>query len=378
MPDLYACRLPLPGDGLVRYDLAVAAVRREVALSTRAEPSGQHGSATTVHGTRLRWNLVADPIGLDRVWTASWEVNEAPDHPASTVVTVKAVVDTGQASVVVRRGPSVRGPNVGPLAFDLPPPALVRGLIADLPAAEDGLPLRGEPWLVEDGEGVDRLAALLFDPHRRLPVVVITPALGSGNSPATAPRPLVDPGAVASTVAGVAHVVTLVSVPATFSLTNLVGRPSSVFNGAVRLYWPGSTAMTDPRQNTLLFPYAMLERATNSVRRALLRRLMPVAVVRSSTAALEARIRASTEAERWRALGALRPNVTSDGAPVACVERLRMARAENGRLRAEYLDLVGQVAAAEEDLRAMATRWIAGSPDETVPLDPDRHRPSDR
>jgi hypothetical protein len=285
-------------------------------------------------------------------------------------VTVKTALDAGRASVVVRRGPSLRGSQVGPLAFELEPPSLVRGLFADLPAAEDGLPLRGEPWPVEDREDVERLAALLFDPDRRLPVVVITPAIRS--TPSTGPRPLVDPVAVASSVAGVAHVITLASVPATFVLTTLVGRPNSVFNGAVRLYWPGSAAMADPRHNTLLLPYAMSDRATTSVRRALVRRLMPVAVVRFSTAELEARIRASTGSARWRALDSPCQDVALDGRVAACEERLRSARAENNRLRAEYLDLVGQLAAAEEDLRAMATRWIAGPPDETEPLDPHR------
>lgn len=96
-------------------------------------------------------------------------------------------------------------------------------------------PVQAEPWLVNVGD-LDALMGLLIDPDRNLPVVVLTQPDQRQHQLRLAPWVL-DPAALAKPLVGVAHVVTL-SWDASFEWTKRVGKPWSIFGGAVRTYMP--------------------------------------------------------------------------------------------------------------------------------------------
>lgn len=364
MPDVYASRLPLPGAGRAGFDDAVAAVRREVKAHTGLEVMGDDG-ALTGGADSVRWHLLAGPETGERVWTLMWDSPVPGDDDLLCAVTVKVGLEAPDAWVIVRQGLLARRVRMSPTQFGLEPLHLVSALADALPAEEDGRPLVTEPWYAPDADATAHLAALLFDPGRVLPVVVVSSAVGDEG----AETPLVDVDVLARALVGVAHVVVLGSVSTSFSFTKQVGRPLSVFGGAVRLYWPG---MHGREQHPLWLPRSIVERGTPWLSRALLGRLMPVAVVRFSSAPLEARVRAATERQRRAELRSLWTRAREASLAPDWEQELERAWAENDRLQARNAELSEQLSAAHDNLRAMAARWGAGPPqaDEAAEIEP--------
>ena len=113
-------------------------------------------------------------------------------------------------------------------------------IVIDL-AREAGLcdlrSLAGVPWLLQSEADVEKLYELVLDPKRLLPIVIMTQPdkrrLGVHVSDY-----VVNPDEIAKQLLGLAHVVKL-PWGLGYKWTELVGKPWSVYLGAVRTYMPG-------------------------------------------------------------------------------------------------------------------------------------------
>lgn len=116
--------------------------------------------------------------------------------------------------------------------YELTRPRLVFDILAKLSAEADGVALLDEPTVMELDD-VTALEALLYDPARRLPVVVATQDEQG--------RGLIDPVNISRRLSGTVHVVDLLP-EASWELTRSLGKRMSVFGGAMRVYMPGLSA----------------------------------------------------------------------------------------------------------------------------------------
>ena len=133
-------------------------------------------------------------------------------------------------------------------------PDFVRQIAATGTASLDGRLLRPEPWLVADAE-VGALCDLIRDPKRQAAVIVASLPVSSTDAK-NAAFPL---DILCRRTFGAAHVAILTG-PASFRLTDELGREFSVFNRAVRNYRPDfSPEVDEPHQH----PWATGRRIQN-------------------------------------------------------------------------------------------------------------------
>ncbi len=134
--------------------------------------------------------------------------------------------------------------------FERTVPGFVKA-ITQLGVELDGRPIAaGGPTLIEREVDVDDLVDLLEDPARRCPAVVI--ALPEGSCDAN--QAVIDAGELSRKVLGAAHVF-LITGPATFHLTDRMGKEMSVFRAAVRIYRRGfNRGRDEPVRHPLFLP----------------------------------------------------------------------------------------------------------------------------
>jgi hypothetical protein len=131
-------------------------------------------------------------------------------------------------------------------------PSFVKEVIRSWPhsAHLEGRPLGPTPWIVHEEHEVLALVGLLQSAQRRLNVIVC--ALPENSEDIS--DSIIDPTFLHNSVLGSAHVVVLTS-PASFDLSDRVGREFSVFRGAVRSYLPGFDPVQDePYRHPLALP----------------------------------------------------------------------------------------------------------------------------
>lgn len=104
-----------------------------------------------------------------------------------------------------------------------------------LPVTEEATTIAGAEAVEEFVEGI------LLDPARTMPVVVFSPTSEGEYVPG-----IERVTSLAHGTLGAARVFRLATPGDTFSLTDRVGRPLSVWNGALRIYWPGFTLASSP------------------------------------------------------------------------------------------------------------------------------------
>src|SRR5690606_29599134 len=120
----------------------------------------------------------------------------------------------------------------------------------------NGLPLAAAPLRLSGHDNGARLASLLWEPSRPIPVIAISDDDGL----------LLHPGIdedLARDLAGLA-IVTTIDADAAWQLTSERGRQWSCFGGAVRLYWPGLTSSSNPFSNPLWTTPRLLLEAESS------------------------------------------------------------------------------------------------------------------
>jgi hypothetical protein len=144
--------------------------------------------------------------------------------------------DPLDVSIRVRLG-AVAGSPVAPLDYEFGTPAIVRTLLRDFEVLDAGI--RELPSFVELGmSNIPSLVEWIANPARRLPIVVVSRTPDTG-------RVLLDCASLARELAGIGHVRVLAASHAAWGLTNQIGQQLSVWNGAVRIYFPGF-ALGDP------------------------------------------------------------------------------------------------------------------------------------
>lgn len=145
----------------------------------------------------------------------------------------------------------------------------------------------GSAWRIEDGR--DRVFSqpfrvdatnesqfldLLRAPERALPVIAISEFDGSAAFPELAQN-------VAKRVTGIAHVCIL-DEEASWQLTQDLGKEWSCFNGAIRLYWPGSVPTGSPFRHPLWISDKLEARFENSAEEWLCNKLTRTVIEASS------------------------------------------------------------------------------------------------
>lgn len=359
MRDLYACRLPVQGDGAEAFDQLVNLISSAAsggvagngdagngdAGETRQEP---HGSLILDGEEALRWRSVASPEGADRLWTLWWDRPYRLRPELIWTMTARVTLEGGQAAVILHVGLRAGGKRLFPLRFDVEPLALARTIIERFEVVEDGWPLLAEPSYACDRDGVRELVDLLLDPARVLPVILISPV-------SSVKGPMVDPEMVAQTLVGLAHVVVLDTQAITYTLTEFVGPALAVFGGSVRMWWPGLDPDSDPREHYLWTPAKLEEPRNQPFDRAMLRLLVNAASFRFGTAALEARIQAAIARQRRAEIDVLWARASDASLAAEWQDELERAWTENERLRSESTELMAQLATAQENLAAMAS-----------------------
>lgn len=185
-----------------------------------------------------------------------WELSLAQraDEGGTWVTEVRCLVSAAEASaacltIAMRVEPD--SGDVAPVRYYVDPPRFLR-LLADGLAVRVG---RSEativPRSVESAADVQKLVDELRSADRALPLIVVT-------SPAHGPSPIPDLAKrLASHLFALATVVELAR-PATFELSDAIGKEMSVFDGGLRLYWP-KWSVDDPLEKHPLFLRRRLE-----------------------------------------------------------------------------------------------------------------------
>jgi len=130
----------------------------------------------------------------------------------------------------------------GPISDERP--SLI-GQLAGKLGLRQGRKLEEFSWLIDTPEKLSELETLLALPQRTLPVIVVTvPDAKRWTYTPKPPRYLIDCEWLAKQALGYAHVVKL-SYQMAFELSARLGGSWSVYDGAVRIYYPGLNPETD-------------------------------------------------------------------------------------------------------------------------------------
>jgi hypothetical protein len=140
--------------------------------------------------------------------------------------------------------------------FDASIPGFVRTIIQRVPTVRvEGRSLSLDPWIVQTAEDVEALIACITSKSRRLDVIVCALPEGS-EDPATA---AIRADQLHMRTLGTAHVA-IITGPASFFLSDHVGKEFSVFRGAVRSYRPEfDTTLDEPFRHPLALPNRIAE-----------------------------------------------------------------------------------------------------------------------
>jgi hypothetical protein len=226
------------------------------------------------------------------------------------------------ATIRVRIG-SAAGSALRPLDYEFGTPAIVRTLLRDCKVCDAGV--RTQPRYVEIGSSdIPALISWLLDDSRRLPVVVVSRV---GISGATA----LDARSLATQLAGIAHVRLLSSSHAAWMLSDTVGQELGVWNGAVRVYFPGFSLGDDRYRHRLFLP----DRASNS----LITRLRSWFGALSSGSTPEHPVYAQLRADRRKKL----QEAVANGDPQFVQEYIESLEQSAGAQRVELDELKAQV-----------------------------------
>lgn len=158
-------------------------------------------------------------------------------------VTEAVIADLGVVDGLgVRNSCSTLGSDPVPTSS----PRFLRDFVASHNLLDAEFPVKAASHLVADGASFEEFLGLLLSPDRVLPIVVLT------QLPDTTDY-AINPTKLARDTQGLAHVFCMLP-NATFDLTDRLGRKLSVFDGAVRTYYPGFSEEADPWQHHLVFP----------------------------------------------------------------------------------------------------------------------------
>lgn len=236
---------------LYAAELRAKSASNEVAQRLVDEWVQRHvdGSSSTV--TRDDLSNSATAVQLDQIdqttgmlWRS--EIATGPnDEPAHVTVRIRIRAQAGSP--------------IAPLDYEFRVPAIVRTLLRELDAYDGDVRCLADAGPEVGPSDVDELVSLLTSPDRRLPVVVVSRQSDTGNV-------LLDTRELTKELAGSAHVRVMSSSRTSWALTDAVGQPLSVFDGALRIYFPGMALEDDPYRHRLTFADRISERTPGHLR----------------------------------------------------------------------------------------------------------------
>jgi len=133
--------------------------------------------------------------------------------------------------------------NISPARLNFGSPRVIRDICTTTPAYIGEMQVRAIPYKLDQGF-LRNFLELLISALRKLPIVLLSPfARGEPNR--------LDAEKLARNLAGVAVIVVAEDPETTWDFTEEVGRQLSCFNGGARIYWPGFTLSSHPRNHGL-------------------------------------------------------------------------------------------------------------------------------
>ncbi|MDP2331828.1 MAG: hypothetical protein Q8M19_14150 [Reyranella sp.] len=135
--------------------------------------------------------------------------------------------------------------------FDVEPhtPGFVQQVVERCGLSRGQYALSPQPWMIDSSDEAERLADMLVDPERALPVFVLT----LPENALDLIYPFFDAAALARAMLGTAHIAILPATQ-TWVLTDRFGKLRSVFGGAARAYLPGFAEDANPYSHRLVLP----------------------------------------------------------------------------------------------------------------------------
>jgi hypothetical protein len=250
--DVYACSFNLRPSGRGDDGLSLAAALALEWVFARHHP-GASPDANLERGVweegpnRAEWQMLQVPLHPDRLWSLTYSHPDASDQTLAWRTTVQLAEERAAARFTLRLAIEPTEMRVAPANFAVWRPQLVKMIAERFDGEIDGRPVSYWPTQVTTDTTPD-LVALMLDPRRRLPVVVasVDPRLG---------RPSVDVRALADRLTGIAHTFAFATGEGAWELTRRLGdQRLSVFQGAVRVYWPGFDIAANPYDHRLWMP----------------------------------------------------------------------------------------------------------------------------
>lgn len=353
MRDVYGCLLRFGNEPRTSYEVAVERVLRWVG-ETYDDPAAlaekrDEGTWTPAKGESVRWETTKHPGKPDRLWVLTWKRMHEGDPGLRWHYEVRIGLTATECWTWVRVAIESTAFRMAPLIFSVARPSIVPLLIGALKPAADGRILREAPEVMDDTK-IRPLADLLLDHNRTLPVVVITPRNDS-------PKTLVEPKRVSTYLAGLAHVIQLADARTSRALSQILGQPLSIYDGGVRIYWPGMTAGDDPKNHPRYLREAIvkLEYQWGSFAQFLLRTLAPIATMRTPITKLEAEIKVAFAQARKKERKETRTRIRTAGIGDEWMKELETAWRETERLENENEDLAARLKELTDELESAQT-----------------------
>jgi hypothetical protein len=179
--------------------------------------------------TRSLWAVRVDRPDVQiaqRTWTTELVIGY-PKAGGSTLFSLRLLASSPEPQL--RVSPAV--------------PGIVRRIADKCGLQQGGRQIAQSPWIIATDEDAQELVASLLDTSRAIPYIVCSIAEGESG-------PAVDASVLAKVTLGIARVV-IVPADFTWVLTQQLGKPLSVFNGAIRAYLPGFSFDANPYSHRL-------------------------------------------------------------------------------------------------------------------------------
>ena len=340
MQDLYACALrfddePAPVFEEVRERIATW-IGKSYQDERRLDPLTDDWAPETGH--EVRWETLVPPDGHSARWACSWRrpLSDDGEVQLTTKCRVQRTRETTSAWFRQVAHSTVRA--VRPVEFRWTRPPIIRTLLQEQRVVADGRRLLDEPEVYGADRVGSHLLPLLLDPQRSLPVVVVT-------APMDDPEPLIDDSKLAGLLVGIAHVIRLRDKAATFAITDALGKQRAVYDGAVRLYWPGFSreAALDAHPLYQRRELADLRRDHGSVADHLLRVIGAVAALHRPETWLDSDYDLADARARKRLRREQRERFRSMGLPEEVLRSLEQYESANTEFAVEHDRLLGQL-----------------------------------
>jgi hypothetical protein len=376
--DVYAALLNLEGEADRSFLVAVSQLLSWATARYSVAPSDlRGGDSRPEQDVEIAWQTLVHPSEPAALWSLAWRHPHDVDQSLRWTVWADVGYDKSMAWVSLRVAIEPVALEVRPLRFDVFRPKVIASLLEAPGVKADGRHLALSSMSISGTEMTD-LVALLLDPHRALPVVVITKPSGEDHL-------LLDADRVADQLAGLTHTFVLADGATAYALTDAVGKELSVFLGAARLYWPGLTKTADKFAHPLWLPDVIREREARGrgVADEIARTVIQIATFRVPLPGLRRAIQRALEEKRSGELVDLRQRAEHAGLDdewLGELERALDAEGEANRVKAtlehENADLRDRLGSAEENVAALSVELgrALGTPQATLES-PDESQP---